>query len=341
MIAKSLGIVALLAGAVLLPSSARASENGLPGCAAAIAYSDANKGVAVLVLDKGKPVCRSADTDKPHELWSGTKSLVGLMAAAAVQDKLLTLDERAADTLTEWQRDPQKSAITIRQLLSMTSGQASAIGRPLGYAESTKLPLTAAPGATFQYGPAPMQIFGEILRRKLEAAGQDANPGRYAERRILTPAGIKVDEWRNGADGLPLMPQGMVLAADEWAKLGEFVRAGGKVSGKQIVDPEAFAQLFEGSKANAAYGLTWWLPRPTTARDMVTRSTDITEKAADLPADMVVAAGAGDQRLYVIPSRRLTIVRQAKLDLVALSAGARSTWSDAHFLSLLLAHHTP
>lgn len=337
MVAKSLGIVAILASAALLPSSAGASENELPGCAAAIAYSDANKGVAVLVLDNGKPVCRSAATEKPHELWSGTKSLVGLMAAAAVQDKLLTLDERAADTLTDWQREPRKNAITIRQLLSMTSGHASAIGRPLGYADSTKLPLTAAPGAMFQYGPAPMQIFGEILRRKLAAAGQDANPRRYAERRVLVPAGVEVAEWRNGADGMPLMPQGMVLSADEWAKLGEFVRAGGKVAGKQVIDPAAFAQLFQGSQANPAYGLTWWLPRTTTARDLVTRSTDIVEKAADLPADMVVAAGAGDQRLYVIPSRGLTIVRQAKLDLVALSSGERSTWSDAHFLSLLLA----
>ena len=71
-------------------------------------------------------------------------------------------------------------------------------------------------------------------------------------------------------------------------------------------------------------------------RDIVTRSTDITEHAAELPADMVVAAGAGDQRLYVIPSRRLTIVRQAKLDIMALAAGKRSGWSDAHFLDLLL-----
>ncbi len=341
MVANSLGIVALFGGMAMFPSSAAASEQRLSGCAAAIAYSDANKGVAVLVLEDGKPVCRTADTGKPHELWSGTKSLVGLIAAAAVQDGLLTLDERASDTLTEWQGDSPKNAITIRQLLSMTSGQGSTIGRPLGYGQSIDARLDAAPGAAFHYGPAPMQTFGEIMRRKLKAAGRDANPARFAERRILAPAGVKVAAWRNGADGLPLMPQGLVLAADEWAKLGEFVRAGGRLEGKPIVDPRAFAELFKGSTANPAYGLTWWLPRPTAARDMVTRSTDITDKAADLPADMVVAAGAGDQRLYVIPSRRMTIVRQAKLDIAALTTGARRTWSDAHFLSLLLTGQKP
>ena len=132
------------------------------------------------------------------------------------------------------------------------------------------------------------------------------------------------------------MPQGLVLAAEQWAKIGEFVRRGGTHDGRRLVDAAALAQLFKGSAANPAYGLTWWLPRATPASDIVTRSTDITEHAAELPADMVVAAGAGDQRLYVIPSRRLTIVRQAKLDIMALAAGKRSGWSDARFLDLLL-----
>jgi hypothetical protein len=132
------------------------------------------------------------------------------------------------------------------------------------------------------------------------------------------------------------MPQGLVLAASEWAKIGEFVRGGGKLDGKPLVDELAFAELFKGSQANPAYGLTWWLPRSTPAVDIVTRSTDITSHANELPADMVVAAGAGDQRLYIIPSLRLTIVRQAKLDLAALAAGEKGDWSDWRFLSLLL-----
>jgi CubicO group peptidase (beta-lactamase class C family) len=37
-----------------------------------------------------------------HELASGTKSFSGILAAAMVQDGLLSLDESCADTLTEW-----------------------------------------------------------------------------------------------------------------------------------------------------------------------------------------------------------------------------------------------
>lgn len=328
--------ILLLAAAVAAAPAPAAEPSPLPGCAAALAYSDAHAGVAVLVLENGKIRCSSADTSTPQELWSGTKSLVGLMAAAAVQDGLLTLDEAAADTLTEWKSDPAKAKITLRQLLSMTSGQASAVGRPQSYLDSVKLPLAATPGSKFQYGPAPMQIFGEIMRRKLVAKGEDGDPRRYIERRILAPIGVTVGDWRSGPDGAPLMPQGLVLAATEWAKIGEFVRRGGTQDGKALVDAAALAELFKGSEANPAYGLTWWLPRASPASDPITRSTDITQHAGTLPADMVVAAGAGDQRLYVIPSRQLTIVRQAKLDIMALAAGRKSGWSDAHFVGLLL-----
>jgi CubicO group peptidase (beta-lactamase class C family) len=326
----------LLAAAVAAVPALAAEPAPLPGCAAAIAYSEAHNGVALLVLEDGKVRCRSADIATPQELWSGTKSLVGLMAAAAVQDGLLTLDELAADTLVEWKGEPEKAKITVRQLLSMTGGQTSAIGRPQSYLDSVKAPLSATPGSKFQYGPAPMQIFGEIMRRKLVSKGEDGNPRHYIERRILGPIGVNVGGWRSGPDGEPLMPQGLVLAAAEWAKIGEFVRLGGKHDGTPLADAVALGELFKSSDANPAYGLTWWLPRATLATDPVTRSTDIAVHAAELPSDMVVAAGAGDQRLYVIPSLRLTIVRQAKLDLAALAGGKRSDWSDWRFISMLL-----
>lgn len=330
---KRIALLLLLAGCAAAPAVQAAPASG---CAAALAYSAAHQGVAVLVLENGKVRCASEDVSTPQELWSGTKSLVGLMAAAAVQDGLLALDEPASATLAEWREDPRKAAITIRQLLAMTSGQASTVGRPRGYLDSVNAPLAADPGTKFQYGPAPMQIIGEIMRRKLAAASLDADPRRYLERRILTPIGVTIGDWRNGPDGAPLMPQGLALSAEQWAKIGEFVRHGGTQGGKALVDPAALSELFKGSEANPAYGLTWWLPRTSPSRDLVTRSTDIVAHAAKLPADLVVAAGAGDQRLYVIPSQRLTIVRQAKLDIVALASGKKSGWSDTLFVSFFL-----
>ena len=87
-------------------------------------------------------------------------------------------------------------------------------------------------------------------------ASQPGDPLTYLQRRILTPIGLTYAGWRRGPDGNPMLPQGAQLTAREWAKFGEFVRAGGKVGGKSIVDPVTFAAMFRGSEVHPGYGLT-------------------------------------------------------------------------------------
>gem|GEM_PF-58804 len=320
-------------------SGALLAQEAKRGCAQAIAYSEAYRGLSVLVLKDGKVICSTGgkSVETPYELWSGTKSFVGIMAAAAVQDGLLALDEPAADTLTEWAGDPVKSRVTLRQILWMVEGQPSEIGNPPTYAGAVETGFDAAPGERFQYGPVPMQLFGEIMRRKLETAGLEVAPLAYLDRRVLSPLGISGYQWRSGADGYPLMPQGAVMSAREWSLFGAFVLRGGRSEdGTQLVSPEAFAEIFEGSEANAAYGLTWWLARPSGSPDPVTQASDIRRNLDRLPPDLVLASGAGGQRLYIIPSRDMVIVRQAKLDLEAIRAGRSQDWKDVQFLSLIM-----
>ena len=94
--------------------------------AAAADYSARHGGRAVLIERDGTNVFERYDNgwkaERPHPLASGTKSFTGVLAMMAVQDGLLTLDEKAADTLTEWKDDPRKSRITVRQLLQLSSG---------------------------------------------------------------------------------------------------------------------------------------------------------------------------------------------------------------------------
>ena len=103
----------------------------------------------------------------------------------------------------------------------------------------------------------PFQIFGEVMRRKL--APKKESVMDYLKRRILNPIGLKVAFWRNGSDGNPLLPQGANLTAREWVKFGQFLKNGGKWNGKQIVPKKLLDELVVGSKANPAYGMTFWL----------------------------------------------------------------------------------
>jgi CubicO group peptidase (beta-lactamase class C family) len=335
--------VAILAAVVALATPAWSQSAGAsdPRCQAALAYSAAHRGAAVLVLKDGQPICEGyageGAADHAMELYSGTKSFVGLMLAAAVQDRLLTLDEPVAATLPEWSPDPLKARVTIRELLALTSGLPSEIGQVPTYAAAVGMPFNAGPGERFQYGPGPYQVFGEVMRRKLAAAGQPSDPYAYLKRRILDPIGLRPADWRRLPNGDALLPQGAVLTVREWVKVGEFVRAGGVVGGRRIVDEAAFHALFQGSKTNPAYGITWWLPNPTASPDPVTASNDLARRSAEVPRDLVMAAGAADQRLYVIPSKRLTIARLASFPPGALvaerAARARGEgWSDTRFV---------
>ena len=167
----------------------------------AAAYSAERSGVSLLVMRAGRILFEdypnAGGAARGWELASGTKSFTGVMAAAAAQDGMLTWDEPAADTLSEWRND-ERSAITIRHLLSLTSGiSGGPIARPPTYADAIAAQPDAPPGERFAYGPTPFQIFGEIMRRK---SGGD--PLDYLHRRILDPLDIRPTFWRRGRRGL-------------------------------------------------------------------------------------------------------------------------------------------
>ena len=94
--------------------------------AAAAKHSAANEGLAVLVYDRGELVFEEYQNgyraETPQHLFSGTKSFVSVVALVAEAEGLLTLDERCADTLTEWQDDAKRERIKVRHLLDFTSG---------------------------------------------------------------------------------------------------------------------------------------------------------------------------------------------------------------------------
>ncbi|MCK5749453.1 MAG: serine hydrolase, partial [Oricola sp.] len=280
-------------------------------------------GVSMAVMKGGELVFEDypndGGRDKAYELASGTKSFSGIIAAAAVQDGLLFLDEKAADTLTEWRDDPQKSKITIRHLLTLTSGvEGGGLFRPPSYDEAIAKPMAREPGTYFEYGPVNFQIFGEIMRRKLarHEGGRYADAVEYLQARILEPLDIHPAQW-NEKNGQPTLPSGADLTAREWARFGQFVLQDGAWKGMQLVDPATLAENFKSSAVNSAYGLTWWLNEEPAgdvldaSRPMRAASDLFTHpRRGELPDDLFMAAGAGGQRLYVIPSMDMVIVRQ-------------------------------
>jgi CubicO group peptidase (beta-lactamase class C family) len=269
--------------------------------------------------------------DRAWELASGTKSFCGIAAAAAVKDGLLRLDGPCADVLPEWRGDA-RATITLRQVLTLTSGLSGGRrGRPPDYADAIAVEPGTAPGARFQYSPAPFQIFGEMLRRTT-----GADPLTYLQARLFDPIGIRPQRWRRGLDGFIHLPSGAAFTARDWATFGAMTVRGWRVNGQALLDDAALAANFTPSAANPGYGLTWWLLRPGLVAPSPRSGLNAETIGAQVIAeDVVMAAGAGHQRLYLLRKRGLVVVRQASGVLDAL-AGRGVEWSDTEFLRRLL-----
>jgi CubicO group peptidase (beta-lactamase class C family) len=325
----------------LTSASAQAGIEAID-CARAAKYSESKRGVAILVMQNGRTIFEHyANGGSARERWpifSGTKSFWGIAALAAARDGLFKLDDPVADTITEWKSDPLKSQITIRQLLSQTDGieGASRLQRPSirdRNAMAIRLPVVAEPGSAFIYGPSHLQIFSELLRRKLKGR----NIIGYFERQVSNRLGLGRLNYKKDARGNPLPATGFELTAREWARFGEMVIGQGNYHGRQIVPSALLREAFAGSTANPSYGLTFWLNEqaPNGREADMERALDLQWQNAhwtdvcickDAPADMVVALGSGYQRLFVIPSLKAVVVRQ----------GSTAKFSDAYFLRLVL-----
>src|SRR5207237_4473738 len=182
--------------ALLVLTSASAVAEILPtDCARAAKYSESKRGVAVLVLQNGQIIFEHyANGGSARGRWpifSGTKSFWGVAALAAMRDGMFKLDDLVSNTITEWKSDPRKSRITIRQLLSQPEGieGASRLQRASirdRNAMAIRLPAVAEPGSAFIYGPSHLQIFSELLGRKLKERGTIA----YLEGHVSNRLGL-------------------------------------------------------------------------------------------------------------------------------------------------------
>ena len=234
-----------------------------------------------------------------HPLFSGTKSFWGPAAVCAQADGLLALDEPVAHTFAAWADDPWKRRVTVRMLLSLCAGFAfGGLGSAVPtYERALAMTLKNEPGSAFTYGGVPLQVFGAVFARKLEARA--LTPQQYLQERVLDPASVRIAKWRTLQDGTQPLPTGAFLTARDWLAYGRYM----------LRERERFAQCFEPSPCNARYGLGWWLA------------------PAGAPHDTFYASGSGGQALYVIPS----------LDLVAVHFGKSASYKHDAFLKRLTA----
>lgn len=276
-------------------------------------YSAAHNGRAFMVLIGDEVVFEQGQNghglDEPHHLFSGTKSFTCALFETLRQQDGLTAEEDVGLGLTK--------PVTVDQALHLTSGQRQApfkLGWDLMredprydiYAETLKQPFDTEPGEVFAYGSTHFNLFGALVTERY------GDPVELLQQRVFDPIGLRTAGWLRDASGNPALSLGAWTTANEWAKFGVLMRDDGRFLGRQVLQP-GLHDCFQGSTANPGYGRTFWLNREVgddvalIARSRLEDSGPILSN--DGPADLVAAAGHDDQRLYIVPSLDLVIVR--------------------------------
>src|SRR5205814_6769615 len=317
----------------LAASASAITSVGPAAVSAAAEYSARYHGVSFLAIQDRRTLLEQ-NAKTPHKIYSGTKAFWNLAALAAVEDSLLNLDERVAETITSWRSDPRKAQVTIRQLLDFDSGlepqfflhETQSGDRD---AAAVRARMVTEPGRAFIYGPAALQVFHQVLKEKLRGD----SPTHYLERRVLHRLGLGSQRYLADRAGNPLLATGWILNARDWAKVGQLVLA----NGAPVVSRNSLAQCWRGTTANRAFSLGWWNNRSAPNGSEFNFEQMLIRKwqnhdwhdacvCREAPNDLVDCIGSEGQRLYVIPSLKLIVVRQAN----------GGSFSDAHFLRLLL-----
>lgn len=320
---------AAAACSVVSASAQMARAQPAPRFAQAARFSAERDGATFLVVRHGIVLAESyaAAPDHRWPIGMGTRAFAPLLLASMAEDRLLALDEMVALTLGDWGAHPVKSTISIRALMSGASGIAFDRRDTRDLATAIALEPREAPGVRFINNDAPYLLLGEIATRKLAMSGRDPDPARYLTSRTLSPIGCTPIGWTRMPGGAARFDDGVAVSARGWAQAGELIRREGVWRAQQLADDETLREALRGSFAESRAGMGLWLAAIARTRDDLDVDSDLWRASSPVPTDLAMAAGAGGQRLYIVPSLGLVVVRQSR--------NREAPWSDAQFLTAL------
>lgn len=234
-----------------------------------------------------------------EDVASQQKSFVALLVGIAVDKGQLDIAKPVnAYTAAGWSKATaeQEAAITVRNLLEMNSGLAE------------NLSYEAAPDTKFYYNTPAYAI----LKRVLEGASKQSLD-QITQDWLATPVGMTNTAWRKRPAAFADVgnPTGLVTTPRDVTRMGQLVLDGGvAANGTRVISKAQLDALFVRTKTNPAYGHLWWLNGSAETVNVGPNSPSRTGQfIRTAPADLVAAMGAQDRKLYIVPSRKLVIVR--------------------------------
>lgn len=250
-------------------------------------------GDSPLVSGSALPV--SADGRPIEDVASVQKSVLALLVGVAVERGLVELDAPVDRYLgSGWSRASLEAEhrITIRHLMSMTSGL------------DTQLAVKDTPGARWFYNT---PAYSRLITVLAKASGLD--PNQYLASWLGSRLGLTDTRWRARPAG-GQNPYGLTTTARDLARIGLLVLAGGTwVDTAVVPKPFVMGLLAPSQRMNPSYGLLWWNNAANGSEDWDHAGFVSGPFIPTAPRDLYAARGAGDHKLYVVPSMGLVVTR--------------------------------
>ncbi len=228
---------------------------------------------------------------------SAGKTLTSATIGIAQQDGLININAKVSNYLGErWTSEPldRESLITIRHLLTMTSG----INDEKDFVIKSNLTYLADAGTRWSYH----NVFQKLMDVVKESSNQDFEP--YFNDRLKNKIGME-GFWNNG-----LIFKIYHSNTRSMARFGLLALNKGKWKNDQIINELYFNESISTSQTiNPSYGYLWWLNGKGSFMLPGGQTKYLTNLVPNAPSDMYAAMGAEDQRIYVIPSKKMVVVR--------------------------------
>ena len=208
--------------------------------------------------------------DRPHALYSVSKTFTAAAVGIAVGEGLLRLDDKVKDFFPEYTanlRDKKLDMLTVRHLLTMTSGKNPSIidNKSKGkWIESFfGFPWKSAPGEEFKYVSENIFMLCAILVKVTGMSVRD-----YLQPRLFEPLGIAYPNWETDENGVEAGGWGLYATTEDIAKLMLCIHQGGVFNGKRIMPEDYVRDMVsfqsDNSEANSSrdskvgYGYCVW-----------------------------------------------------------------------------------
>lgn len=259
-----------------------------------------------ILLKDGKRVLEKYfGTYTKDSLWywaSASKSLASFITGVAQQKGYININNKVSQYLgTGWTSAPlaKENLITVKHLISMTSGLEDAPPLPCDNEDTAKACLIylVDAGTRWAYHTGAYRKVQDVVS---SAVGQNYN--------VIT------NNWIESATGMSgtWFQQVYYSKARDMARFGLLNLNKGIWNTDTIMKDTSYyrAMTNTSQNLNLAYGYLWWLNGKTSLMTPGFQFVFPGTLMSNAPSDMYAALGKNDQKIYVVPSTNMVVVRQ-------------------------------